>query len=48
MSDEQLQKLKENYYDDRPDKSEWFLEVRERAKSLARNNVEHYAPHKAA
>jgi hypothetical protein len=48
MSDEKLEKFKENYYDDRPDKSEWFLEVRERAKSLSRNNVEHYAPHKAA
>lgn len=48
MSDEKLEKFKENYYDDRPDKSEWFLEVRERAKSLSRNNIEHYAPHKAA
>jgi hypothetical protein len=48
MSEEQLQKLKETYYDDRPDKSEWFLEVRERAKSLPRNHIEHYAPHKAA
>jgi hypothetical protein len=48
MIEEQLQKLQENYYDDRPDKSEWFLEVKERAKSLHRNNVEHYAPNKAA
>lgn len=48
MSEEQLKKLKENYYDDRPDKSEWFLEVRERAKSLPRNSIEHYAPNKAA
>jgi hypothetical protein len=48
MNEEQLQKLKDNYYDDRPDKSEWFLEVRERAKLLPRNNIEHYAPHKAA
>lgn len=48
MSDEQLRKLKENYYDDREDKSEWFLEVRERAKNLPRNSVEHYAPNKAA
>jgi len=48
MSNEQLQKLKENYYDDRSDKSEWFLEVKERAKSLPRNSIEHYAPNKAA
>jgi transposase len=48
MSDEQLQKIKDNHYDDRPDKSEWFLEVRERAKLLPRNSIEHYAPHKAA
>jgi hypothetical protein len=48
MIEEQLQKLQENYYDDRPDKSEWFLEVKERAKLLHRNNVEHYAPNKAA
>lgn len=48
MSEEQLQKLKENYYDERADKAEWFLEVRERAKSLPRNNIEHYAPNKAA
>jgi hypothetical protein len=48
MSNEQLQKLKDNHYDDRSDKSEWFLEVRERAKSIPRNNIEHYAPHKAA
>jgi hypothetical protein len=48
MNEEQLQKIKDNHYDDRPDKSEWFLEVRERAKLLPRNNIEHYAPHKAA
>lgn len=48
MSEEQLQKLKENYYDDREDKAAWFLEVKERAKNVSRNNVEHYAPNKAA
>jgi DNA-binding phage protein len=48
MSEEQLKKLKENYYDEQSDKSEWFLEVRERAKNFPRNSIEHYAPHKAA
>ena len=48
MSDEQLQTLKENYYDEREDKSQWFLEVRERAKNVPRSCVEHYAPNKAA
>ena len=48
MSDEELQKIKDNHYDDRDDKSEWFIEVRERAKSFPRNSVEHYAPNKAA
>lgn len=48
MSNDQLQQLKENYHDDREDKAAWFLEVKERAKNLPRNNVEHYAPNKAA
>jgi hypothetical protein len=48
MSDEQLQTLKENYHDEREDKSQWFLEVRERAKNVPRSCVEHYAPNKAA
>jgi hypothetical protein len=48
MSEEQLQKLKEDYYDEREDKAQWFLEVRERAKDAPRNSVEHYAPNKAA
>jgi hypothetical protein len=48
MDDTQLQQLKENYHDEREDKSAWFLEVKERAKDVSRNSVEHYAPNKAA
>ena len=47
MSDEQPANPEE-IYDPRHDQSEWFLEVKERAKSMHRNSIEHYAPEKAA
>jgi len=47
MNDE-TQTQSTEYHDVKKEKSEWFLEIRERAKNLSRGSVENYAPGIAA